>query len=89
MKLSQQAINELVKLAWKCCSEHFLSYKLEEELSEINLIFKPGDSSQSELNVEYSKKPVVRECKHDFKCDGHGHNDDHYTCTKCKIGKFE
>lgn len=28
-------------------------------------------------------------CKHKWNYDGHGHNDDHYTCSKCGTDKWE
>lgn len=39
--------------------------------------------------IEKIMLKICESCEHDFERDGHGHNDDHYTCRKCHFGKFE
>lgn len=56
MKLDKSVIRAIESIAWECTDRAGDPDQLEEFLKNLDLVFKPGDASQSVL-VENKAKP--------------------------------
>jgi hypothetical protein len=56
----------------------------------IKAVIEKIDHHNRELKKhEDALKALQLICEHVWQYDGHGHNDDHFTCSKCTVGKWE
>jgi hypothetical protein len=63
---------------------------MKEIEGAIRKLLAKEDSLSKDLNdVQKSIEALRKVCEHAWNYDGHGHNDDHYTCSICGDTKWE